>query len=89
MDSIFRDVVSEAKDLIGAEATYLFLFTEDDSSTYPPLYASRKKNKSDGYLYGKYSDGPSHINGDTLHIPISQCHMTRVALLGEVMTISE
>jgi hypothetical protein len=84
MDSIFRDIVTEAKDLIGAEWTRLFLVVDTPSSTKP----SRRSEGNDQYLYGKYADG-RETNQDVLRVSIGKGIVSRAALTGETVNIYE
>ncbi len=54
MDSIFRDVVTEAKNLVGAQSTRLFLVVDTPSATTPSSHSQSKENQ---YLYGRYANG--------------------------------
>jgi hypothetical protein len=84
MESIFRDIVTEAKDLIGAEWTRLFLVVDTPSSTKP----SRRSEGNNQYLYGKYSDG-RETNQDVLLVSLGKGIVSRAAITGEAVNIYE
>jgi hypothetical protein len=85
LDDIFRYMVHEAKELIGAEYTCLFLVVDSESDTSPKTY-TRRETRGGGYLYGKYVDGDSKKHA---HVPIGKGMLSRSALLGKIANISQ
>jgi hypothetical protein len=84
MDSIFHDIMTEAKDLIGAEWTRLFLVVDTPTSTKP----SRRSNDKDQYLYGKFIHGrekDQHVH----RVSIGKGIVSRAVLTGEAVNIYE
>lgn len=90
MDSIFRDMVKEAKGLIGAESTCLFLVVDTPSCTSPssPSHGSTLARKDPGekYLYRKYVDASSRNEKGTW-VPLGKGIVSRAALSGEAVNV--
>ena len=90
METIFRDMVSEAKGLIGAESTCLFLVVDTDSCTLPSDHAMFKAEGRGRYLYGKYTDKSfSQKENAALRAPIGKGIVSRAVLKGDVMNVPE
>ena len=87
MDAIFRDIVEEAKDLIGAEWTRLFLVVDSPSSTTP---SSHSHGQRDQYLYGKYAYG-RETNNDKhiLRVSMGKGIVSRAVLTGQAVNVYE
>lgn len=84
MDRIFRDIVDEAKDLIGAESTRLFLVVDSPFSTTP---SSHSHGEGDQYLYGKYAYG---MNAKTnMRVSMGKGIVSRAVLTGEDVNVYE
>ena len=84
MDRIFRDIVTEAKHLIGAEWTRLFLVVDTPTSTKP----SHRSEDKDQYLYGKFIHG-REMNQHVHRVPIGKGLVSRAVLTGEAVNIYE
>lgn len=90
METIFRDMVSEAKGLIGAESTCLFLVVDTDSCTLPTDHSMLKGEEQERYLYGKYTDKSfSQKENAALRAPIGKGIVSRAVLKRDVMNVSE
>jgi len=90
METIFRDMVSEAKGLIGAESTCLFLVVDTDSCTLPSDHAMFKAEGRGRYLYGKYTDKSfSQKENAALRAPIGKGIVSRAVLKGDVMNVPD
>ena len=90
MESIFRDMVTEAKGLIGAESTCLFLVVDTDSCTLPSDHDMRKKGAHERYLYGKYTDKSfSKRENTALRAPIDKGIVSRAVLKRDIMNVHE
>jgi hypothetical protein len=87
LDSIFRDVVHEAKSLIGAQQTCLFLLV--DAENDPKKKGStRPVPTPDGkYLYAKYG-ASSDKNVDRI-LPLGRGIVSRAALTGQAWNIPD
>jgi hypothetical protein len=96
LDSIFQDVVTEAKSLIGAQQTCLFLLVNDESDD------DKKKGKKKGkdeknagifptpdgkYLYAKYG-AASEKNNDRI-LPLGRGIVSRAALTAQAWNIHD
>lgn len=87
IDSIFRDIVEEAKDLVGAEFTRLFLVVDSPSSTTP---SSHVHGEGDQYLYGKYAYGMNSIKDkDVMRVSMGKGIVSRAVLTGEAVNVYE
>jgi len=90
MDSLFRDVVTEANDLIGAEATRLYIVRNSESSNWFSPYRPDKK-KDNYYLFGKYADGVT-VNEEALEVklPLGPVGIApHVAVTGEAVNLKK
>jgi tRNA-specific adenosine deaminase 1 len=83
IDSIFRDIVEEAKDLVGAEFTRLFLVVDSPSSTKP---SSHVHGEGDQYLYGKYAYGMNAAE-DVMRISMGKGIVSRAVFTGEAVNV--
>jgi len=87
VDGIFRDIVDEAKSLVGAEWTTLFLVVPTGSDATEPSDGTNKNKKADSYeLWAKYADEASGTTQE-LRLPYGQGIIGRVAMAGETMNI--
>jgi hypothetical protein len=85
MDSIFRDVVTEAKGLVGAQATRMFLVVDTPDSKMPS--ALTLEEGGDQYLYGKYVTS-SDMAKET-RIKLGRGIVSRAVLTGEAVNVYE
>lgn len=86
MDNIFRDIMEEAKDLIGAESTRLFLVVDSPSSTKP----SSHSHGGDQYLYGKYSYGKNtKKKNEVMRVSMGKGIVSRAVLTGDAVNVYE
>jgi len=87
VDGIFRDIVDEAKSLVGAEWTTLFLVVPTGSDATEPSDGTNKNKKAENYeLWAKYADEASGTTQE-LRLPYGQGIIGRVAMAGETMNI--
>lgn len=86
MDTIFRDIVEEAKDLIGAEFARLFLVVDSPSSTTP---SSHSHEEDDQYLYGKYAHGRKTKDKMVHLLSMGKGIVSRAVLTGEAVNVYE
>jgi hypothetical protein len=85
LDDMFKDMVTEAKELIGAEYTGLFLVVDHETETSPRMYTKRERKREGGYLYCKHNDGSdSHA-----HVPIGDDVLSSSALSGKIVNVSK
>ena len=84
LDDMFKDMVTEAKELIGAEHTGLFLVVDDEAETSPKIYKRREK-RNDGYLCCKHVDGTDNH----AHVPIGDGVLSSSALSGKIVNVSK
>jgi hypothetical protein len=90
MDDIFNDVVTEAKGLIGAESTCLYLIVDDKNVSRPTPFVPSKDQKEGRYLYAKYETNniePTESSG--MKEPISKGIVGRVASTGKLASVAE
>ena len=83
IDGIFRDIVEEAKDLVGAEFTRLFLVVDSPSSTKP---SSHVHGEGDQYLYGKYAYGMNSAD-DVMRVSMGKGIVSRAVFTGEAVNV--
>lgn len=86
MDQIFRDVVTEAKGLIGAEVTSLFLVVDSDTST--TLSAAGTTGDQNQYLYAKYVGGKTSSENPIRGL-LGRGIISRAALTGQAVNVYE
>ena len=84
LDDMFKDMVTEAKELIGAEHTGLFLVVDDETETSPKIYNRREKRR-EGYLCCKHIDGTDNH----AHVPIGDGVLSSSALSGKIINVSK
>ena len=85
LDAMFKDMVTEAKKLIGAEYTGLFLVVDDETETSPNMYTERESKRQGGYLYCKHIDGSDNHS----HVPIGDGLLSSSALSGKIVNVSK
>lgn len=86
MDEIFRDFVSEAKDLIGAQLTNLYVITDSPESTTPFLEESTPAEGGDKrklYFYGKLG------KEGVLSAPVGRGLFAKVVATGEAVNVAD
>ena len=83
-NDMFKDMVTEAKELIGAEHTGLFLVVDDETETSPKIYNRREKRR-EGYLCCKHIDGTDNH----AHVPIGDGVLSSSALSGKIVNVSK
>ena len=84
LDLIFSDVVTKAKELIGAEISNLYLIVDSNESTTPTqtkLTSIEDATAKQQYFYSKH--------GHPIHIPIGRGVITRAALSGKIENIQK
>jgi tRNA-specific adenosine deaminase 1 len=84
LDSIFRDVVTEARGLVGADRTSLYLLVDNETDTVHP--------SPDGkFLYEKYDnrDKSQTARKKERWIPLGRGIISRAALTGESWNIQD
>jgi Transmembrane protein 65 len=84
LDLIFSDVVTKAKELIGAEITNLYLIVDSKETTTPThskLSTIEDAKSKQQYFYSKH--------GHSLHIPVGRGVITRAALTGKIENIKK
>jgi tRNA-specific adenosine deaminase 1 len=81
MNAIFSDVVDQARELIGAEATNLYIIVDSKESKTPADPSKKLPAGSQLYFYSKH--------GHSIHIPIGRGAVSRVARTGKVANIKE
>lgn len=82
LDLIFSDVVTKAKELIGAEITNLYLIVDSKETTTPThSKLSAIEEAKQQYFYSRH--------GHSIHIPVGRGVITRVALTGKIANIKE
>ena len=85
LDDMFKDMVTEAKELIGAEYTGLFLVVDDETEASPKMYTKRESKREGGYLYCKHIDGSDNHS----HVPIGDGVLSSSALSGKIANVSK
>ena len=95
LDSIFRDVVTEAGSLVGAARTCLYLLVspDDDSHTMTSNSNASLMPVADGkWLVNKYDDKASAskgASGKERWIPLGRSIVSRAVLTGESLNIAD
>lgn len=93
MDQIFNDVVTEAKGLIRAESTCLYLVVDDKTKDRHTPLIPLEVNDHEYYLYAKYeTENISSANRGGVgnkKEPVSRGIVGRAASLGEVVIVSD
>ena len=95
LDSIFRDVVTEAGSLVGAARTCLYLLVspDDDSHTMMSNSKASLMPVADGkWLVNKYDDKASAskgASGKERWIPLGRSIVSRAVLTGESLNIAD
>ena len=85
MDELFRDFVSEAKELIGAQLTNLYLITDSPDSTTPMIKESSSPDeKKKLYFYGKNGK-----NAEALTVPMGRGLFAKTVMSGEVVNVAD
>eukprot|EP00592_Proboscia_alata_P001593 CAMPEP_0194369400 /NCGR_PEP_ID=MMETSP0174-20130528/17694_1 /TAXON_ID=216777 /ORGANISM="Proboscia alata, Strain PI-D3" /LENGTH=481 /DNA_ID=CAMNT_0039146311 /DNA_START=48 /DNA_END=1493 /DNA_ORIENTATION=- len=84
LDGVFRDIVDEAKGLIGAETTILFVLTEENDE-------SGNDDDFIEYLVSKYVGGTTATAGgsDELKVPLGRGIISRVIMTGEAVNSTD
>ena len=85
LDDMFKDMVTEAKELIGAEYTGLFLVVDDETETSPKMYTKRETKREGGYLYCKHIDG----SDNHAHVSIGDGVLSSSVISGKIANISK
>ena len=84
LDLIFSDVVTKAKELIGAEITNLYLIVDSKDTTTPTqskLTSIEDATAKQQYFYSKH--------GHPIHIPVGRGVITRAAISGRIDNIQK
>lgn len=87
MNAIFSDVVEKAKELIGADATNLYIIVDSKDCTTPFDNSKVKKAAEESdepkqrYFYSKH--------GMPIHIPVGRNVISRTAMTGNIENIKE
>jgi GAF domain-containing protein len=94
LDSMFRDVVTEAGSLVGAARTCLYLLVSpnDDSHTMKQSNVSLMPVADGKWLVNKYDDKASASKGDSSKerwIPLGRSIVSRAVLTGESLNIAD
>ena len=90
MDHIFNDVVTEAKGMIGAESTRLYLIVDDKNTDRPTPFTPQSDDMNRTFLFAKYeTDKNEQSLEEGLKEPISRGIVGRAATSGEVIFVSE
>jgi len=85
---IFRDVITEAKGLVSAESTCLFLIVADENSTIPAHY-NRKQEKSiyiKRFLFGRYFDDTGTKD---LRMPVGRGLVSKATIEESILNVQE
>jgi tRNA-specific adenosine deaminase 1 len=85
---IFRDVMNEAKTLIGAESTCLFMVVDDDKSTIPAHYNRKLNSTEKEYLYGKYCCIDKKTK-KRICVPVGRGIISKAIMSGELLNVVE
>jgi tRNA-specific adenosine deaminase 1 len=85
---IFRDVMNEAKGLVAAESTCLFIIVDDKDSTMPAHYHGKQEESiyQQRFLYGESCDGEG---GQKLCWPVERGLVSKAAIKGEILNVQE
>ncbi len=91
---LFRDVMSEAKGLVGAESTCLFLLMDDESSEYPSLFKERQSSYDSRYIFGKiFDDSNACIEGANvktqLRTQVGRGLVSKAIMGGEIVNVAD
>jgi len=90
INNMFTDIVTEARGLIGAGHTCLFLVVDNETSTAPLLgVGANQKSPSvddNGYLYGQYINDKTGKR-NSIRIPLGRGLVSRAALSGEAVNV--
>lgn len=88
MDELFKDFVSEAKELIGAELTNLYVITDSPDSTTPILGGDEATTPSGEtkklYFYGKHGK-----NAESLSVPMGRGLFAKAVMSGDAINVSD
>jgi hypothetical protein len=85
---IFRDVMNEAKTLVSADSTCLFLVVDDDKSTIPAHYNRKLNSYEKKYLYGKYCCNDKKTK-KRLCVPVGRGIISEAIMSGEIVNVHE
>lgn len=85
---IFRDVMNEAKSLVSAESTCLFLVVDDDKSTIPAHYNRKLNSYEKKYLYGKYCCNDKKTK-KRLCVPVGRGIISQAIMSGEIINVHD
>jgi tRNA-specific adenosine deaminase 1 len=100
INNMFTDIVTEARGLIGAGHTCLFLVVDSETSTSPLIFGVGNKPKKsssishnnleddNGYLYGKYINDKTGKR-NSIRMPLGRGIVSRAALSGEAVNVYE
>lgn len=93
---LFCDVMNEAKGLVGAESTCLFLLMDDEKSESPSRFTKRQHSYDSRYVYGECADVPnSSIEGTRTHfkqklcMPVGRGIVSKAILSGDIVNVSD
>jgi tRNA-specific adenosine deaminase 1 len=87
VDKLFRDVMTEAKSLVGADSTCLFLLVDKETSNIPSFHNNRDDSYHGKYLKSKYfisGEGPEKLD---LFSPIGPGLVSKCIYSGEVLNV--
>lgn len=87
VDKLFRDVMTEAKSLVGADSTCLFLLVDKETSNIPSFHNNRDDSYDGKYLKSKYfisGEGPEKLD---LFSPIGPGLVSKCIYSGEVLNV--
>jgi len=83
-----RDVMNEAKELVGAESTCLFIIVDDESSTLPAHYHEKQEESvyRQRFLYhGTFCD--EEVAGQPLCLPVERGLVSKAAINGKILNV--
>lgn len=87
IDMLYRDVMTEAKSLVGADSTCLFLLVDKETSNIPIFHNNRDDSYKGKYLKSKYfisEDGHEKLN---LFWPVGPGLVSKCVLSGQVLNV--
>jgi hypothetical protein len=89
IDILFRDVMTEAKSLVGADSTCLFLLVDKETSNIPSFHSNRDDSYKGKYLKSKYfisDEGPEKLD---LFSPLGPGLVSKCILSGQVLNVPD
>ncbi len=84
---LFRDVMGEAKGLVDAESTCLFLLVDDESGEHPSRFTQQQDSYDHLYLYGECTDTDQSNNKKQLCLPVGRGLVSKTVVSGDIVNV--